>query len=496
VFHKSQIISRKVKDLIAFRQLDQLACTSLFFFLILLSHKSDPMSSSTDQKQSGPKGHFILGMVSDFRNDPLVFTEEMERDFPGLCGFKFAHLHMILVNKPEYIQHVLQTNNKNYVKGIEYDELKHILGDGLLTSEGSFWLRQRRLAQPAFHKKRLAHFVEMMVSSTEQLLLEWNSSTNEKEAFDVLPEMMRLTLDIVSRTMFSTHVNKHAPAIAEALGALIHDAYGRIESMVNVPLWFPTKHNNYVVRQRKVLQNVILNLIEERRNSGESMNDLLSMLMEAEDEDTGERMTDKQLMDELMTIFLAGHETTANALSWTLYLLSENPEVEQCLLEEVTSVLGNEAPTLESVRSLNYTMNVLKESMRLYPPAWMLGRTALQDDEVDCLPIAKGSNILISTWALHRSERYWEEPLAFKPERFEQEKDIPKFAYFPFGGGPRLCIGTNFANMEMQIVLAMLVREYSFSLKEDHPVEPEPLVTLRPKHGLQFYARKRKLLGN
>jgi cytochrome P450 len=438
------------------------------------------------KEATGPKGHFLFGMAMEFKRDPLGFLSRVERDYPGIARFRFAHLPMVNIGKPEYVKHVMQVNNKNYCKGIEYDHLKHILGQGLLTSEGDFWLRQRRLVQPAFHKKRIESFSETITNSTASLCKEWEER-DQSEGFDVHLEMMRLTLDIVGRTLFSSHVIEDASKIERALSAIVEDNFKRIQTTINPPIWLPVPQNLRLKRNIKVLDKVVLGIIEHRREIGEDQgNDLLTMLMEVEDEDTGEKMSNLQLRDEVMTIFLAGHETTANALSWALYLLSTNPDAEAKFHAELQEVLGNRVPTFEDARNLPYTMAVINESMRLYPPAWVLGRTALADDEIDGFRIRKGDNIMIVPYLVHRNSEYWEDAEAFKPERFATDEKIDKFQFFPFGGGPRFCIGNNFAILEMQLVLAMIGQRFKLRLEKEQVIEPEPLITLRPRHGIQM----------
>lgn len=438
------------------------------------------------KEASGPKGHFLLGMALDFKNDPLEFLCNVEREFPDIARFRFAHMPMLYVGKPSYVKHIMQVNNKNYCKGFEYDHLKHVLGEGLLTSEGDFWLRQRRLAQPAFHKKRIESFSETITDSTAILCQEW-ANRDSNEALDIHLEMMRLTLDVVGKTLFSSHVIQDAERIERALSAIVEDNFRRIQALVNQPIWLPSPQNIRLKKNIKVLDEVVLGIIEKRRKlEVDEGNDLLTMLMEVEDEDTGEKMSDLQLRDEVMTIFLAGHETTANALSWALYLLSVNPEAEAKFHAELKTVLDGRVPTYEDARALTYTMAVINESMRLYPPAWVVGRTALEEDEIDGFRIRKGDNIMIAPYVVHRNPVYWEDPDAFKPERFLTEEKIDKFQFFPFGGGPRFCIGNNFALLEMQLVLAMIGQRFTLRLEEGQQITPEPLVTLRPQNGIRM----------
>lgn len=440
--------------------------------------------SSPNKKAIGPNPHPIFGAAMEFRKDPIGFMVSTAGKFPQISRFRFVYLRMVLLTDPEYIRHVLQINNKNYKKGIEYEHLKPVLGEGLLTSEGDFWLRQRRLAQPAFHRERIAGFVEKMVNCTDEMLNEWEKTKNN--SFDLHAEMMHLALDIVGRTLLSTNVKSNASDVEHALDNTIAESYHRIQRLANWPLWMPVPRVLQYNRNRRILDGVVNTIISERRKSGEKFNDLLDMLMSAQDEETGEKMSDQQLRDEVMTVFLAGHETTANALTWTFYLLSQNPDKAKKMYDEADAVLQGKKPAVEDLKNLVYTQQVIYESLRMYPPAWAMGRTALSDDEIDGYKIKKGDNILIIPYVVHHDSALWESPEQFIPERFTSEamKEMHKFKYFPFGGGPRFCIGNNFAMMEMQVVLAMAAQRFRLRLKDGAKVELDPLVTLRPKYGM------------
>lgn len=447
------------------------------------------MQKSPYKKSPSPKGNFLLGSALVFRNDPLNFLIKTAEEFPSFTQFRFAHLPMTLLSHPETVKHVLQTNNKNYQKGIEYEHLKPVLGEGLLTSEGDFWLRQRRLAQPAFHRDKIAHFAGQMVTCTEGILKGWEN----KEMVDVHSEMMHLALDIVGRTLLSTNVLDEANEVEKALEISIEESYHRVQALMNLPLWVPVPRHLRYNKSRESLNKIVAKIIEGRRNSTQRYNDLLEMLMDVQDEDTGEKMSDKQLRDEIMTIFLAGHETTANALTWGLYLLSQNPDVEKKYFEEIDTVLGRKTPSLEDMRNMPYLTQIIHEVLRLFPPAWILGRTALADDVIDGHLVKKGNNILISPYQIHRDKNFWENPNDFIPERFtpEKMKDLHKFVYFPFGGGPRFCIGNNFAMIEMQLIFAMIGQKYKLRLEPGFKVELDPLITLRPKYGMKMQLTKR-----
>lgn len=448
------------------------------------SFTSSAEATQMTQEITGPKGIPFFGMAFEFKKDPLQFLKSIDQEYGGIARFNFSHLPMVFVSAPEHIRHVLQGNNKNYHKGIEFRFLKYTLGEGLLTSEGDFWLRQRRLAQPAFHRNRIASFAEVITASTTEMLEEWKQ---KRKAVDVHVEMMRLTLDIVGKTLLGSQVKSTAEQVERAMGAIVEDNFGRIQTLVNPPLWFPAPKNLKLKTNIKALDEVVLRIIEEHRKTPENYNDLLSMLMEVKDEDTGEQMNDRQLRDEVMTIFLAGHETTANALAWALFCLSENPAVEQKFQQEIQTVLQGRTPTFEDAKALNYTMCIVQETLRMYPPAWAFGRKALADDEINGFRVRKGDNLIVAPFVTQRNPKLWENPDEFQPERFEGDraKKLDKFQYFPFGGGPRLCIGNNFALLEMQLVLAMIGQaNLKLKMDEKHQVILEPLVTLRPKGGL------------
>ncbi|HIA12895.1 MAG TPA: cytochrome P450 [Flavobacteriales bacterium] len=448
----------------------------------------------------GPKGPPIIGVGLTISKDTPDFLTRTAKEFQDLSYFKVLNLHMYYLCKPEYVQHVLQENNKNFYKSVKYKFLKLFLGQGLLTSEGEFWLKQRRLAQPAFHKHKIASFAETMTGDASDMMAEWEKGIEKgNDVVDMHREMMALTLRIVGKTLLSKDLKTSSIDIDTSLGYLIADIFKRVHSVFDIPLWVPIPRNIGFKKARKVLDDVINKIIDDRLSGAETgaclsdrQEDLLSMLIGAEDEDTGEKMPKEQLRDEVMTIFVAGHETTANALTWTLYLLSTHSSVMTKLKAELDEVLDGRTPGLEDSRSLKYTTQVIEESMRLYPPAWIIERTAIGDDKIGDYEISKGDQMIMSPYVMHRDPKYWKEPNTFDPERFSEEgsKERDRYCYFPFGGGPRYCIGANFAMLEMQLVLASICQNYSFSVKEGFHVETEPLVTLRPKNGMPMVLKK------
>lgn len=439
----------------------------------------------------GPTGHFLLGSMLDFKRDQLGFLNGLAREYGNIAHFRLLHYHIYLLGNPDYIQEVLVTQQHRFEKGkLDKDILGKFLGRGLLTSEGEFHKKQRRLAQPAFHARRVEAYADVMVRYTLNMLESWQGQA----LLDVDHEMMRLTMAIVSKTLFDAEVDSAADKVGQAIGTLQAISNEEYRVAFSPPEWLPLPRNRRRKAARAVLDEVVLYFINERRASGEDKGDLLSMLLLAEDED-GQRMDDRQVRDEAVTLFAAGHETTSNALTWTFYLLSQHPEVEARLYAEIEQALAGRAPTLQDLRQLPYTEMVIKEAMRLYPPAWILnGRLAMDDVQIDGYAIPKGGLIFISPYVMHRDPRYFAEPERFNPERFSaaNEKNIPRYAYLPFGGGPRVCIGNSFAMMEAQLILATMVQRLRLSLAAGQVVEPQPYITMGPKNGLKMQPRFRE----
>ncbi len=403
-------------------------------------------------------------------------------NFPGPPAY--------LLTNPDHIEQVLVKNNRNFIKArLTRSELS-ILGNGLLTSDGDFWRRQRRLAQPAFHRERVENYAETMVSYTERMLESWRDG----ETRDVHHEMMCLTLEIVAKTLVDADIAGEAEGVGEALGAVMShfSDQGSGVFLRMLPDSVPTPSNLRFRRAQRRLEEFIYAIIDERRRSGRDTGDLLSMLLHARDEE-GNSMSDEQLRDEVMTIVMAGHETTALALSWTWMLLSKHPEVEAKLAAELEEVLDGRPPTVEDLPRLKYTDAVLKESMRLYPPAWAIGREALEDCEIEGYHVSAKTQLFISQYVVHRIPHHFENPDAFDPKRWSDglEKRLPKYAYFPFGGGPRLCIGQPFARMEAALLLATIAQNFRLELIPGQHITPQPSITLRPKGGVKMRLEKR-----
>ena len=450
---------------------------------------SQPSESGLDPTKRGkiPPGpdstgrRKFSGQLGLVRRDPLAFFTHCAKTYGDITGMRYFNFRVFFINHPDYIEDVLVNNARKFHKGRVLQANKGVFGEGLLTSEGSFWLRQRRLAQPAFHRARIATYAETMVQYTQRLLENWHDG----EERDLHEEMMRVTLQIVGKTLFDADVTKDAQEVGQSL-ELLMELSADFGKAIIIPEWVPTLHNLRKSRAIRKLDKIIYRIIEERRKSERDTGDLLSMLLAARDDD-GSRMTDKQLRDESITLFLAGHETTANALSWTWWLLAQNPEAETKLHSELASLLGGRAPTLEDVPKLKYTEQVLTESLRLYPPAWGTARVAMEDHEIGGYHVPKGTGVSLTQWTMHRDPRWFTDPEVFRPERWEDglAKRLPRFAYFPFGGGPRQCIGNTFALMEATLVLATIAQKFRFRLVPGHRVAPLPSITLRPRHGIR-----------
>jgi cytochrome P450 len=450
-------------------------------------------SGPSDKTAPGPKGCFVFGSLSQMRSNALQFLTDSARTYGDVVKIDLVE-EMHMLNHPDHIQHVLQDRHTNYGKGFFYERLKILVGEGLLTSNGDFWLRQRRIASPAFHKERLAALQETMTARTTKMLEEWQPHLASGATFDAAAEMMRLTLGIAGDTLFGKDLLSDAEAVGEAASDALEILNDRGNSLLIIPSVIPTAQNRRLTRAIKTLDDVVNGVIAERRalaKRGETVAkpDLLQMLMEAKDGDTGEGMSDKQLRDEVMTLLLAGHETTAQVLSWTWFLLSKHPAVERTLRAEIDSVLGQRTVTVADLPKLKYTEMVIKEAMRRYPPAWLFSRTAKEDDVIGGYKIKKGSTVLLSPYVMHHHPAYWDNPEGFDPERFRDESKRPKFAYFPFAAGPRMCIGWNFAMMELMSIVPTVLQRVRLQLVPGFDVIPEPTITLRPADGVKVTAK-------
>jgi cytochrome P450 len=441
----------------------------------------------TTRLPPGPRGHWLKGSLPEFRSARLGFFIRMREEFGDVVPIRLGPRRIILLYHPDAIEETLVAKNQLFRKHFALRLNPLVLGKGLLTSEGDAWLRHRRMLQPAFTRGRIGEYATVMVAEADRLAATWKPG----EQRDVLTEMSKLTLAIAARTLFSAEVGGHADDIVGAMSVLQTQFLQRFNSLLPPPVWVPTPQNLRFRRAVKKLDAILFHFIRERREHPSERRDLLALLLEARDEVGG--LTDRQVRDEAMTLFLAGHETTALALSWTWLLLSRHPEVERKLVEEWATVLGDRPATVDDWQRLPYTEQVVQESMRLYPPAYVVGREALVDLEIAGYPVRRGVTLLMPEWAVHRDPRCWSEPEAFRPERWGTDavKRLPKFAYFPFGGGPRLCIGNLFAMMEMVLVLATLGRRYRLAIDPQATIEPEATFTLRPRTAMPARIERR-----
>ena len=447
----------------------------------------------------GPPSLPIIGNLPAFANNPLNFLFASQRDYGDVFTYAIASNRVVLAAHPDDVKHILLDNHKNYEKHAFYKRVKPLVGEGLLTSEGDTWFKNRRLAQPVFHRQHIHSFGEMMTTSTQTMLeSRWQNRVDNSEPLDVHHEMMHLTLVIVAQALFSKDLSDEADDVSQALNFSLEHINKRSLSPIELPESLPTPGNAKFARALKTLDEVIYSLIKERRNSGETpennRGDLLSMLLHASDIDTGESMSDLELRDEAMTLFLAGHETSANALTWLFYLLAQHVSVADKIRTELNEVLDGRAPSVEDAPKLVYTRQVIDETLRLYPPAWMIGRHSLGTDTLPSgATLPAGTDVSISPYVIHRHQDFWDNPEGFDPERFSKTRSEGRhrFAYFPFGAGPRMCIGNNFALLEMTLAVATIMQSVRLELLSGQTIKPQPSVTLRPKDSVLMRVKPR-----
>jgi cytochrome P450 len=477
----------------------------------------DGRSGTLTRLPPGPPRSVRTLLVYGPARNPLGFFQNLARSYGDLSYVRTAGEHLVLVNDARYVRDILVTHQHKFMKGRGLERAKRLLGEGLLTSEGAVHVRQRRLMQPAFHRDRIATYASVMTSYAQRVRDSWSDGST----IDAAREMNRLTLGVVGKTLFDADVESQAREVGDALTDVMESFWLLMLPLVDVleRLPIPALRRSRAARTR--LDAIIYGMIAERRRAPADRGDLLSMLLMAQDEEepgpstslragpstslragpstslrAGRGMTDEQVRDEAMTIFLAGHETTANALAWTWYLLSQSPDAERKLHEEVDRVLRGRTPTVADLPSLTYVEQVLTEAMRLYPPAWIIGRRALEDYAIDEYLIPARSILVASPYLIQRDRRHYDQPEAFIPERWtpEYKAALPPFAYFPFGGGARRCIGESFAWMELMLVVSALAQRWRLELVPGHPVVPQPVVTLRMKHGLKMIVRSRPFI--
>jgi cytochrome P450 len=442
------------------------------------------------KRPRGPHLNLPLAIIAQmmpkrFPFDPLEFGLNIAREFGDIAYYHLGPLHVYQVSHPDMVRQILvEQADKFHKPRLIKHAFRPFAGDGLLTSDGSQWRQQRKLIQPAFSHSHLAAYAVVMVDHALRAV----ESLQGTRIADLTAEMAKLTLGIVVQTLFGADITRESADIGRLMIAVLDAANQRLNSVLRWPTWVPTPRN---LRERRSLRRVdamLHRLIEERRAVPERRNDLLSVLLAATDEDSGARMSDGQLRDEMMTLFLAGHETTATALAWTWYLLASHPDVEARLIDELERALGGRNPTIADLPNLPYTEMVVREAMRLYPPAPGVAREPIEDVTIGGYTVPKGSLISLNAFAMHRDRRFFDAPERFNPDRFASgwEERVPRYAYLPFGGGPRVCIGNGFAMMEARLIVATMAQRCRLVLEPDQTVKPAQLVTVRPKDPLRM----------
>ena len=436
----------------------------------------------------GPKGHFLVGSLPEIQRDELDFLMRQVHDHGDIVHLRVVNHPVYILSHPRDIETVLVSKSSNFIKSVFLRESKVLLGDGLLTSESSLWQQQRRLLQPAFHHDHVLSYTRTMLESTARMLATWQDGDER----DVHQDMTRLTMEIVAKVLFGEEFSSDAEQACEAFG-LFFKQYDERFGLYLIPEWLPTPENLRYGRAIEHLDEIVLSIIRRKRaNDNGQSPDVLSILLGAR-EGNGAGMEERQVRDEMLTLFFTGHETTALALAWTFYLLGLNPEAEQKLQAEVDTFLESRTPTFQDLARLPFLEMVFKESLRLYPPAYGVVRKAVKDCEIGGYPIPKGATLAMFQWVVHRDPRFFDRPEDFVPERWENDfaKTLPRCAYFPFGAGPRLCIGNTFAQAEVPLLLAAIVQKFQLKLVPGHRVATAPSLTLRPLKGIRVTLKKR-----
>ncbi|HZL34865.1 MAG TPA: cytochrome P450 [Tepidisphaeraceae bacterium] len=452
-------------------------------------HSSQSTARQHASRSAGPKGRFLIGHLAEFRADRLGFFMRCARTFGDVVPLRFGHRRLLLLSDPALIEDVFVTQARHFIKHFGLRMYKPVLGNGLVTSEGEFWRRQRKLAAPAFHPSRLADYAATMAAATERMLDAWEPDGTR----DIHADMTAVTLEIACKTLFGVGAVADAGVVGRALNDSMEVIGGRMKRIIRAPFWFPSSANRRLWRSLRTLDEIVLRIIAQGRGAGDGDRPgLLSALLAAEDED-GSGMSRRQLLDEVRTLLIAGHETTALTLTYALYLLAQNPAEQARLQAEADEVLGDRAPAHADLPRLRYARQVVNEALRLYPPADVLGREAIVDCTIGGIPVRKGTTIFASTWVMHRDPRCFPDPERFEPGRWTEdfERKLPRFAYFPFGGGPRFCIGQSFAMTEAVMTLAAIARRFAFAPAPGFELELWPAITLRPRRGVRLIVMRR-----
>lgn len=443
-------------------------------------------------RADGPQGLPLIGILPNIRRDPLRYLLQVSRDYSDVINLNFGLQRVFMVTKPEYVGHVLRDNYKNYRKSDFYRVLRPVIGRGLLMAEGEAWRQQRQAAQPAFHHAAIAGMTKNMTEAISDMLVRWERQFANGKPFSLSVEMTRLTLDVLFRTLVNVRLDDQTDSLFDSLMFILRETERRVWNLTQISEHIPTRTNRKYQRCVRDLESLVERIIDDRRRDVTKHQDLLALLFDAYTDSTTGEVNSTLLRDEIMTSVIAGHETTASALTWTFFLLSKNPAAERLVRHEAQHAYNGTTPGFEDLEKIPYTKMVIQESLRLFPPAWTMSRTALDDDWLGPYRIPKGSNLMLSPYVVHRNPNYWENPEGFDPERFRPEvaADRHPYAYFPFGGGPRGCIGERFGLLEAQLVLAMVAPIYRLELVPGVTIEPEAMITLRPKNGAQVTLRR------
>jgi cytochrome P450 len=429
----------------------------------------------------GPQGLPVLGSINELRQKGVLdFYWDIWQEYGDVARVQMGPITIHQFIRPEHVQHVLIKNKDNYIKGLSHDKLRVPLGQGILTAEGELWRRQRRLMSPRYTPKGVDQFADIMIDATHQMLERWQALP-EGQVLPINVEMMRLTMSVISRSMFTIDIGEDFAEAGQALAFILEFAAKRTMTLIDPPLWLPTPMNRKLKKALETLDGFLYGIIGQRRQQPPG-DDLLSILMHVRDEETGEVMSDEQLRDEVLITFFAGHETTAQLLTWTWYLLAEHPDVDKRYYDELAEVLGGRTSTPEKVPALTYTRMIIDETLRLYSPVAMMARDAVQADEIDGYSIPAGSMVTLTPYITHRHPEFWDRPQAFYPEHFAPERvdARPRHAYFPFGAGPRICLGKHFALLEAALVLGEVGQRYRPRLVPGQEIGPRWSGTLRP----------------
>lgn len=433
-----------------------------------------------------------------FLHEPLTFQTEARQRFGDVFRFRLGPVLLHFLYHPDHVRHVLAEHPKNYLRGFQYRLMAKLFGQSLTVSEGPFWLRQRRLAQPAFHRQRLADYAQVMVDAASGLVSRWHAAGPEATTIEARREMSRVTLAITSRTLFDRDASRDADEFGEAFAVLGEYFEYRFANPISAPpVWVPTATNRRFKNAVAALKQVVAEIVRQRRREGTDRGDLLSMLIRARDDETGESMTDDQLRSEALNFLLAGYETTATALTWALYLLAAHPAIRQRVREEINAVIGDRLPTAADAQRLSLTRAVLLETLRLYPPVWIMPRQAVARDEISGYRIPARSMVMLCPYITHRHPDFWDSPEEFDPGRFSEERmaERHKGAYFPFLSGPHQCIGNEFAMLEMQIVVARVLQEFDVTTSSGQDVRPVAKLGLWPNQPVWLSVARQQAAG-